>query len=83
MKECYNPTDARIIQRLPRHSRVLRMNPRERKFQLWGWSLFILCALFFLFSAARNHDLPYFVGSMVFLIACVIFIVPLVRRSPD
>lgn len=61
----------------------LHMNPRERRFQIWGWALFILCAAFFLFSAARNHDVPYFVGSMIFLIACVVFLIPLVFRSED
>jgi hypothetical protein len=42
---------------------------RETKFHLWGWILFLLCAGFFI------------AGSIIFLIACVIFIIPLVIKG--
>ncbi len=53
---------------------------RERKFNLWGWLLFIVCAIFFIASAAVNGDMLYLVGSIVLLLACLIFIFPLVIK---
>ena len=54
------------------------MSKRERRFQLWGWILFIVCAGFFIASAIHNHDALYLIGSIVFLVACIVFIIPLV-----
>ena len=51
---------------------------RETKFHLWGWILFLLCAGFFIASSLLNHDILSFAGSIIFLVACVIFIIPLV-----
>lgn len=51
---------------------------RESKFSLWGWLLFIVCAIFFIASATINGDILYLIGSIVFLFACLIFIIPLV-----
>jgi hypothetical protein len=59
------------------------MSSRDRHFQICGWLLFIICAALFLVSAARNHDTPYFAGSAVFLVACIVFLVPLLRRGRD
>lgn len=53
---------------------------RERKFNLCGWLLFLVCAIFFIASAAVNGDMLYLVGSIVFLLACLIFISPLVIK---
>jgi len=62
------------------------MSKRERRFQLSGWILFIVCAGFFIASAIHSHDALYLIGSIVFLVACVLFIIPLVtgktRRKP-
>ena len=54
------------------------MSKRERRFQLWGWILFIVCAGFFIASAIHNHDALYLIGSIIFLVACIVFIIPLV-----
>jgi len=51
---------------------VTTMSPRERRFQIWGWLLFMVCAILFLLSAAA-----------VFLAACIVFMIPLIRRQPD
>ncbi len=57
---------------------------RESKFNLWGWLLFIVCAIFFIASATINGDILYLIGSIVFLFACLIFILPLViKRNKD
>lgn len=51
---------------------------KERKLHVLGWALFIVCALFFLASGIRNNDHLTLIGSLVFLIACIVFLVPLI-----
>ena len=51
---------------------------REVKFHLWGWILFLVCAVFFIASSIVSNNVLSLVGSIVFLIACVVFIVPIV-----
>jgi hypothetical protein len=50
---------------------------REIKLQLFGWILFIFCAIFFILSSLKNHDTLTFIGSVIFLIACIVFLIPL------
>ena len=54
---------------------------RILKFQLWGWILFVICAGLFIASSIKNQDMLTLVGSIVFLLACVVFIIPLVLRK--
>ena len=54
---------------------------RERKYHLWGWGLFLVCAGFFIASGITNGDLLSVIGSVIFLIGCLVFIVPLVSRG--
>ena len=59
---------------------------REMRFHLWGWILFLVCAGFFIASSIESDDMLGLIGSIIFLIACVVFIVPLVikkRQSED
>lgn len=60
---------------------------REQWFQFWGWMLFLLCALLFLWSGITAGDRILIAGSAVFLLACLVFLWPLVeelfRRTPD
>ena len=51
---------------------------KERKLHIIGWVLFIVCAFFFLASGIRDNDHLTLIGSLVFLVACVVFLVPLV-----
>lgn len=51
---------------------------QELHYHLAGWILFIICALFFLASSLKNHDVLTLIGSLIFLVACVVFMVPLV-----
>jgi hypothetical protein len=53
---------------------------RERKTHLLGWVIFIVCAGFFIASSVGGSVLGV-VGSVLFLIACLVFIAPLVTRS--
>jgi len=50
---------------------------REIKYQLLGWVLFIFCAIFFILSSLKNHDILTFIGSVIFFIACIVFLIPL------
>lgn len=49
------------------------------KTQLWGWALFILCAILFTLSGIRAGDILTIAGSIVFLVACVVFLIPVVK----
>jgi uncharacterized protein YciI len=53
-------------------------NHRERTYHLWGWILFILCAFLFIASSIRGADVLSLAASIVFLVACAIFMIPLV-----
>ncbi len=52
---------------------------QDLKYQLMGWILFIVCAIFFIASSLKNGDILTFIGSVIFLIACVVFLIPLLR----
>ena len=55
-------------------------NEQEIKLQLVGWILFVLCAFFYIASSFKNRDTLTFIGSVFFLISCIVFIIPLVRK---
>ena len=52
---------------------------RGRKFELLGWCLFIVSAVFFIASTARSGDVLGLLGSLFFLFACIVFLVPYLR----
>jgi hypothetical protein len=54
------------------------MSKRERNYHLAGWGMFLVCAVFFIASAAASGDLLYLVGSIIFFAACIAFVIPLV-----
>jgi Na+/proline symporter len=56
---------------------------REIKYQLAGWILFVICAIFFIASGLKNHDSLAFIGGTIFLIACIVFLIPLVRSNKE
>ena len=51
------------------------------KFEFWGWILFVICAVFFIVSGIKNQDLFSLIGSIIFLVACLVFIIPLVAKG--
>lgn len=57
------------------------MSQRERFCHLVGWMLFIICALLFIGSAVLSGDTLYLVGSIVFFVACGVFLIPLLSGS--
>ena len=54
---------------------------RERKFHLWGWILFLVCAGFFIASSVKSDNTLGLTGGIIFLAACVVFIIPLVIKG--
>ena len=53
---------------------------RNLIFQLWGWILFLICAVLFILSSLRNQDTLVLLGSIVFLLACILFLIPLIHQ---
>lgn len=48
--------------------------------QLVGWFLFIVCSICYLASAVAHRDTLTILGSVIFLIACIVFLIPLVAQ---
>jgi len=55
----------------------------ETKYQVAGWVLFIICAIFFMASSWKNHDTLTFIGSIIFLIACIVFLIPIFSKPKN
>jgi hypothetical protein len=49
--------------------------------QVFGWVLFVFSALSFIAAAIRNGDGMSLLGSLLFFVACFVFLVPLVRSG--
>ena len=52
----------------------------SHRFQLWGWIIFIFSALFFMASSIRAEDPVSLIGGALFLLACFVFLVPLIAE---
>ena len=48
---------------------------KGKNYDLWGWLLFVISALFFIGSSIRNGDVIGLLGGIFFLLACVAFLV--------
>ena len=47
---------------------------RGKRYELWGWILFTISALFFIVSSLRNGDIVGLSGGVFFLLACGAFL---------
>ena len=47
---------------------------KANRYDLWGWLLFVISALFFIVSSIRNGDVVGLFGGVFFLLACVAFL---------
>ena len=57
------------------------MTPKAAQYwTLGGWFLFIVSALLFTWSSIRAGDMLAVLGSLAFLIACFLFLVPLIAQ---
>lgn len=53
-------------------------NERNLRFQLYGWILFVACALLFIAAGIVGREPLVFAGSLIFLFACLFFLIPLI-----
>ena len=56
-----------------------KTDKNELRFQLIGWVLFTACAILYAIGSARIGDMLFFVASLVFLSACIVFMYPLIQ----
>lgn len=54
---------------------------KSRKFELWGWLLFVVSALFFTLASLRTGDVIGLLGGIFFLLACLVFLVAFRERD--
>lgn len=47
---------------------------KDGRYDLWGWLLFVISALFFMASSIRAGDVVGLLGGIFFLLACVAFL---------
>ena len=52
----------------------------QHRYQLWGWILFIGSAIFLMASSIRADDPVSLAGGALFLVACFVFLVPLMAE---
>jgi hypothetical protein len=53
----------------------------ERRIHIAGWTLFILSAFGFIASSLRSGDIPGILGGILFLLGCLVFLIPMLRRA--
>ena len=56
---------------------------RNGTINLIGWLLFVASALAFITSSLRSGDTAGLVGAVLFLVACLLFLIPFFRRDPE
>ncbi len=54
---------------------------RNEQLELVGWVLFILCALLYVATSLESQNTTSLLASLVFLVACFFFIVPLIWKD--
>ncbi len=54
----------------------------EWRFNFWGWILFTLSAVAFTWGALRSGDTLSLMASLLFLVACFLFLAPVWARRP-
>jgi len=55
---------------------------RKIDFQLIGWILFTLCAILYIISSLEANDWMMLGGSLLFLLACILFLIGYFTESP-
>jgi hypothetical protein len=63
---------------------VSRNSPqKDKRYELWGWILFTISALFFIASSLRNGDIVGLLGGVFFLLACAAFLASYIGTHKD
>jgi uncharacterized membrane protein len=57
-----------------REVRVSNSPQKSKRYELWGWLLFVISALFFMWSSLRTGDTIGLLGGAFFLLACMVFL---------
>jgi len=52
----------------------------DTKINFIGWLLFIASAIGYIISSLRSGDMVALIGSVFFLVACLVFLIPFARR---
>lgn len=55
----------------------------SRKAQILGWTIFTLSALTYIVDSLRSGDMISLVASLLFLLACIVFFLPLLRPGTE
>ncbi len=55
----------------------------EGAINLIGWLIFVISALAFITSSLRSGDTAGLIGGALFLVACLIFLIPYFRRDSE
>ncbi|MGB0505368.1 MAG: cytochrome oxidase subunit III [Pikeienuella sp.] len=56
---------------------------RKSQFELTGWLIFVASALCYIAASIPTGDPFSIAGGVLFLVACIFFMVPMLRRSHD
>jgi hypothetical protein len=56
---------------------------KDKRYELWGWILFTISALFFIASSLRNGDIVGLLGGVFFLLACAAFLASYIGTHKD
>ena len=54
---------------------------REEKYHLFGWSMFVLCSIFYIIAAIEGESLTSLIGGLLFFFACFVFLIPLIWKE--
>ena len=72
---------------MPEHINKMKksedINKEKFKYQLAGWILYIICAVFFIASSLKNYDIWALAGGITFLIANIVFLISLIRSNKN
>jgi predicted membrane channel-forming protein YqfA (hemolysin III family) len=58
-----------------------KRHAHNARYQLAGWILFIVCAFCYIISSLIHGDAWTFAGSVIFLMACLLFLVPMLKKK--
>ena len=68
----------------PKEVYVSKNSPRkDKRYEFWGWILFVISALFFIVSSIRAGDIVSLLGGVFFLLACVVFLASCIGVHKD
>ena len=54
---------------------------KESRSQFYGWLLFVICSFFFIADSVVSGRPLGIAGSCLFLLGCIVFLIPLVREK--